>query len=277
MDKADRSTDVDGRGIIFIGGCMRSGTTLLHRLICASEDTHGFTEECQFLTALLDFQADWRQKFSWLKDFYGTTERFDGFAKSTVDGFLRAASDQLRPAKALALKNPELTVHFPGLAQWYPMAKLIVMVRDPRDTIASILDVAVRHRQSGVDSQLAGMGRDMAALARFYKSYYADALQSPKCKDRVLVVKYEDLVRNPGQVLAPLSGILGIRLDPAHVLPDKHDESERDAYAAAFWINLKAAPPSADSVGRYRKSLTPEEIAAIELHCADFNRGLRYW
>ena len=27
----------------------------------------------------------------------------------------------------------------------------------------------------------------------------------------------------------------------------------------------------------YRKSLSPEKIAAIEQHCADFNRVFRYW
>lgn len=256
---------------------MRSGTTLLHRIVCASEDAHPFTEECQYLTALLDLHADWRQKFAWLKDFYGAPERFDGFAKSTVDGFLRAAIDRLKPAKALALKNPELTAHFPRLAEWYPQSKLVVMVRDPRDTIASILDVAGRHGQSGVDSSLTRMGRDMAVLARFYKSYYVDALQSPACKDRVAVVRYEDLVTDPNQVLANLSTVLNIRLDPARILSDKIDQRERDAYAAAFWVNLRRAPPSNDSVGSYRTALTPAEIAAIEHNCADFNRGLHYW
>ncbi|MGH6934230.1 MAG: sulfotransferase family protein [Dongiaceae bacterium] len=268
---------MDGQGIIFIGGCMRTGTTLLHRMICTSEDSHAFTDECQYLTALLNFQTDWRQRFSWLKDFFDTPERFDRHAKATVDGFLRSALETQSPAKCLVLKNPELTLHFPQLGEWYPMAKLIVMVRDPRDTIASILDVAGRHRQSGVDSDIANLGRDMAALARFYKSYYVSALQSPKSRDRVAVVKYEDLVDDPGRAFAALSAILGMSLDPSRISPDKFDRRERDANVAAFWTELRTAPPSSDSVGRFRTALTPAEIAAIEHHCADFNRGLRYW
>jgi hypothetical protein len=268
---------MDGEGVILIGGSMRSGTTLLHRILCASEDTHSFTDECQYLTALLNFHADWYDRFSWLKEFFGTPENFDAHTKSIVDSFLRSSRRTLRPRRALVLKQPELSLHFPRLAEWYRNAKLVVTVRDPRDTITSMLDVAARHEKSKVVSNIAAMGRDMEKLSHYYKSFYIDALQSPKCRDRVAVVKYEDLVADPRRAVAALSDFLGLRLDLARLMPDNFDRRDRDDYVAAFWTNLRSAPPSAESVGRYRSALTPAEIAAIERHCADFNRGIRYW
>jgi hypothetical protein len=59
--------------------------------------------------------------------------------------------------------------------------------------------------------------------------------------------------------------------------PDRFDRRARDANVAAFWTTLRAEPPSPTSVGRHRRSLSSEEIATIESHCTDFNRGFRYW
>lgn len=267
----------DGQGVIFVGGCMRTGTTLLHRMLCASSDTHRFTDECQFLGALMDLYESWRQRFDWLEDFYETPERFDAFAKTMVDGMLNSTATTLRPSKAIVLKHPHLTIHFPTLARWYPAAKFIVTLRDPRDTIASMIDVAQRHSQAAVDSKLVEMGRDMTRLSRFYKTFYADALQSPHSRNRVAVIRYEELVNQPAEAMTVLSRHLGIALTPGLIPPDNFERRERDAYVAAFWTKLRGQPPSPASVGRYRKSLSPEEISAIEQHCADFNRVFRYW
>lgn len=266
-----------GEAVIFIGGCMRSGTTLLQRMLCASRDTHPLTDECQFLTALLDFLVTWRQRFDWLKDFYGTPEGYEAYAKATVDAFLRASLETQRPARTIVLKHPDMIVHFPRLADWYDQAKFLVIVRDPRDTIASILDVAGRHGEAGVPSHIARMGRDMGKLSHFYKAHYVEALQSPNCRERMLVVRYEDLVNRPEAALTALSQSLGLTLSADLMPPDRFDRRARDAYVAAFWTRLRAEPPSPTSIGRHRRSLLADEIAAIESHCADFNRGFRYW
>jgi hypothetical protein len=269
---------MDGRGVIFVGGCMRTGTTLLQRVLSASPDGHRLVEECQFLTALLAFFSNWQDRFAWLEDFYGTPERFDAFAKSTVDHFLRATFETLTPARYIILKHPDLTKRFPILAAWYPFARFFVVVRDPRDTIASILDVAERHRQGAIDSHLVRLGRDMSALSDYFKSFYGEALQSPRSKDKVAVIRYEDMVSRPGDVFPALSKLLGTSLQRASVPPDGWDRRNRDdRYLAAFWTELRAEPPSPASIGRHRKTLTAAEVKEVERCCADFNRVFSYW
>lgn len=268
---------MDGNGIIFVGGCMRSGTTLLQRVLCASRDSHPFTTECRFLTAILDQFEQGRQHFRPLKHFFGTVERLDAYAKSVADGFLAATVETLRPARAIVLKHPELSLHFRRLIEWYARAGFAVIVRDPRDTIASILGVAARHQKAGTDSHILRLGRDMARLARYYKTYYAASLQAPGSRDRIVVVKYEDLERQPERVAQALSDHFCLALDLTTLPADDFDRSDRDAYAAAFWTKLRTEAPSPQGIGRYRSALSADEIAAIERHCADFNRIFRYW
>jgi len=240
---------------------MRSGTTLLQRMLCASQGAHPFTEECQFLTALIGFVVAWRERFEWLEDFYGTPEGYETYARATVDAFLRASFETQRPARTIVLKNPELTVHFPRLADWYDKAKFLIIVRDPRDTIASILDVAQRHGDAGVASQIARIGRDMAKLSHFYKAHYFEALQSPKCKDRVLIVRYE----NPGTgQTRPLQRCRGIWASPRGPISSRPTGST-DATGTPMlppsgrrYAPSRRRQPASDAIGsRCRRTRSP--------------------
>ena len=42
---------------IFVGGVMRSGTSLLQKVICTSTDTNQFTTACRYLTGQLALYA----------------------------------------------------------------------------------------------------------------------------------------------------------------------------------------------------------------------------
>src|SRR5262249_26035453 len=79
-----------------------------------------------------------------------------------------------------------------------------------RDMIASILNVAARHSQGGVVSNIVRMGRDMAKPSRFCKTYYADPLQSPKFRNRAAAVRYEGIILRPQLTIAALSTHLSV-------------------------------------------------------------------
>src|SRR3546814_15733803 len=67
-----------------------------------------------------------------------------------------------RPA-ALVLKSPELATYFPHAAVLLPAARFVISVRDPKDTIASMIEVGEKHRQRRANSFLAGAGRRINA------------------------------------------------------------------------------------------------------------------
>ena len=191
--------------IIFVGGCMRSGTTLVQRLLCAAEGASPLAAECQYLTALLELREGWAPRYDeFLKDYFADPAAFDGFSRKLVDEFIAAAFARFRPASTLVLKNPELSRHFPVLARWYPAARFVLVVRDPLDTIASIAKVAQRHHETGVASLIATYRHDMARMSALYKHYYEPVMRSGReFDDRLLVLRYEDLVAQARQCPRP--------------------------------------------------------------------------
>ena len=271
--------------IIFVGGCMRSGTTLVQRLLCAAEGASPLVAECQYLTALLELREGWVPRYDeFLKDYFADPAAFEGFSRKLVDEFIAAAFARFRPASTLVLKNPELSRHFPVLARWYPTARFVLVVRDPLDTIASIAKVAQRHHDTGVASLIATYRHDMARMSALYKHYYEPVLRSGReFDDRLLVLRYEDLVAKPDSVLSQVSKFTGLKvgvaaLDRPPVAEQAYWRERKDsAYVGAFRSPLWSEPLSDGEIGRYAERLSPPQVSEIRRHCADVAASFRYW
>lgn len=274
-----------GDRVIYVGGCMRSGTTLVQRLLCAAPGASPLAAECQYLTALLNLHATWSAQFDqFLKDYFPDKESFDAFSKQQVGAFLAEVAARFRSASTLVLKNPELTYHFPVLAAWYPSARFVLVLRDPLDTIASIAEVARRHREGGIASPLAGAEDDMARLSALYKGYYAPVVMAhAQFGNRLFILRYEDLVRDRERMLAQLSQFTALDLrgdrlaEPSEAELAYWQDRRDSAYAGAFRSPLWREPLSAGEIGRHAQRLSSTQIGEIKRHCADFARLFHYW
>ena len=199
---------------IFVGGAIRTGTTLLQSIICSSPDTHPLIHECQYLTEQMQLLAKWRNNHTpFITHYFGTLENFHVFARNLVEQLLSIASEQVRPNRAIVLKSPHLSYYFGDLAEMLPDARFILCVRDPRDVIASMLDVAERQRNKNEMSVLVDFGHDIEAFCRFFNQFYQpvfSALSADRhgLKGRLLFIKYEDLVGNTETVRPECCGIL---------------------------------------------------------------------
>lgn len=274
---------------IFIGGGMRTGTTLLQRILCSTPGTNPLIAECQYLTAVMDQYAGMNAGFDvFLADYFESPQAFAVHVRARVEEVLRITAERYRPARVLVLKSPELTRHFAKLAAWFPPARFIVMLRDPRDAIASMLDVAERHRESGQPSALAGYGRDMAKFVALFRSYYKPLARDwDRLRERMLLVRYEDLVQDPDAALRLLAGFTGIELGSRHLAPNQGRVSkqfaksgQRNVFVRGFVTPLYSETLQASRVGRHRERLSADEIRYIERHCADLAGSLsssRYW
>lgn len=273
--------------VIFVGGCMRSGTTLAQRILCAGKGAHRLPAECQYLVALLAAYREGRRGFDLFgPDYFGDLAGYDAFNRRIVGAFLDSTRAHLGNPAHLVLKRPELAFHFSDLALLLPNARFLLMVRDPRDTIASMLEVAARHAQRGIAGPLASMERDMDRFSAFLLEYYRDAYtHTDRLSGRLMTLKYEDIVADPDAVLAQLVRFTGIALDrgalaapdPAKVSGALRSMAGEAAYSGAFWSENWMRELTADSVGRHRQALAPAEIAVIEARCAAFGRKFGYW
>lgn len=273
--------------VVFVGGCMRSGTTLVQRILCAGKGANRLLGECQYLTALLAAYRSGLQSFDlFVRDYFPTPAAFDSFNARILKTFLEEARRNLGDPRHLVFKNPELSFHFPDLAALVPKARFLLVIRDPRDTIASILEVARHHGEREVKSGLAQMGRDMRQLSDFFLRYYQPSYAQPdRLAGRLITIRYEDLIAGPEESLGLLARFTGIELDRNSLAPPgpqamstAWQSMEHDAqYSGAFWSENWKRAITADSVGQHRRALTADEIAAIEERCANFGRSFRYW
>ena len=281
--EADRET---GEGLLFVGGAMRSGTTLAARLLVSSGETNPLLAESQYLGAQLDLAAQWRGRFDlFLADYFDDQPAFDAFSRDAVARFLGVVRTRYPGARKLVLKHPETTRHFRGLATWFPDARFVVTVRDPRDTIASMVAVGERLAAKGERGSLAAFGRDMGTFCELFRSYYAATFHDMGLfEGRMLILRYEDLVANRNDVIGELARFADLHIDPARLADasfwqegSNWSRQRGSDYAGAFWSPDWVGAVTGAPVGRHRERLAANEIAEIEQRCADFARLFRYW
>jgi Sulfotransferase family len=143
-------------------------------------------------------------------------ERLAGFVQRTIqDWYLTLARTQEQGAPAYFAEKHMRPNYIPVLTwELYPQAKEVFLVRDFRDMAHSIMDFDARRGFAGFgrpdgatdEEYMRGDLRDMAhKLMRSWQSR----------RERAHLVRYEDLIRNPAEVLTGVLEYLGVDGSPA--------------------------------------------------------------
>ena len=179
-------------------------------------------------------------------------EEFARVAQAATESFYREyASARNRTTPAFFAEK--LVPHCRWIMrQLYPRAREIFLVRDPRDTLASILEFNARHEVSdgfGVqsartDEQLVGLVREsILSLTYLWKGRSQTGA----------LVRYEDLVRSPTKQIRAMLDAL--ELDSSANIVDSMVKAGNEATA-----NVKShrtSPDAASSIGRWKQDLEP--------------------
>jgi hypothetical protein len=156
-------------------------------------------------------------------------------------------------------QTPETSFVLPAALRAYPQAIAVHVVRDGRDVATSLLERGwLSAERTGFDDARLAFGAharfwvepgreeefarvsDATRAAWAWRRYVTSARAVPV---RTVVLRYEQLVADPAAAAAPVAAALGI--DPRPVT---------DAYARAHDT----------SAGRWRRDLTPEQLADVE-------------
>lgn len=252
----------------FIVGAGRSGTTLL-RLILAGHSHLHIPPETWFLQPLVrDFPLTAVLTQAQVERAIETMARHERWPDMDL------AADVLR-RQAAALSQPTLvdlidlvyrhllgasgkqrlgdkTPHYfaiaPELATLYPDAKFIHLVRDGRDVAISWIDAGwQRYYEPGFEWPMA-----IAALDRDRTAY----------PDRVLEVRYEDLVHRPDEVARRICVFLGETFEQSML--DWQDRTELVASRDRHLHARLQQPLSDDAIAVWRHRLSGVECFAVE-------------
>jgi hypothetical protein len=259
------------RGPIYIAGLERSGTSLIYALLASHPNI-----------------AMFRRTYMWTY-FY---DRYGDLAQP--ENFERCLAAMMRYKRLLVLKpDPErirrefrqgeptyarlfalLGEHYAeraGKPRWgdkslnteryadpifaaYPSARILHMIRDPRDRYASAL---ARWKIS--------RGGAGAATAMWLWSVGMAQRNQVRHPDRYQVIRYETLAARPEETLRQICAFIGEEYDPA-MLTLEGAETFRDKGGNSSYGSRAQGVISTSSIGRFRKVLAKHEIAFMQTY-----------
>ena len=267
----------------FVGGSQRTGTTLLQLVLCQDQTANPMIREASYVRNLVSLYCDSKRQLSAnLADYFDSLQDVRDFHAALLFAFLQRTASRFGNCGNLVLKEPALTIFFPDLAELLTDARFLMIVRDPRDAIASMIRVG--QKQESLGQRYIFASRDIPKLCQHYRSFYAPVFNSPnqQFRDRILVVRYEDLVRRPDEIVKSLRVFTGLaldRFDPTSELDygrvDVQSMANQPVYQP-WTTELSGRPISDAGVGRRRDVLTEEEIRQVELCCKDFFESFNY-
>jgi len=162
-------------------------------------------------------------------------------------------------------KTPFYSAFLQVLGRSYPQARFLVLVRDPRDVAFSI------HQTSWGRKQYPTLAD--AGMRWRYGMTGVEQVESELGPQRLLMLRYEDLVDEPERRVREICDFLEIIFDAA-MLHFHEQASDYVPPGAREWHQSLSQPISRSRIGRWRPSYSPEETGLIELTC---RRQMRRW
>jgi len=271
----------------FITGTGRSGTTLLQAMLSRGRGVF-IPQETHFMSLVwkhrhrlgpLTSESGWtaaKDAIFRRSEHAGIAMDPDDFERLTASGprnygvllsaWLHAAAKAQTPAQdppptILGEKSPVHASYVLELLAMLPEARVVHIVRDPRDVAVGMRDVWNTPPTSAAVRWLIDQRRQQDL----------ESLVSPQ---RFVTVRYEDLVAQPEAQLRRVCDVLAIGFTP-DVL--EHHRRTQTGFAEHETHKRQTMQPVTTSrIGRYRRSLSPTAIAAIERVCGTQMERLGY-
>jgi hypothetical protein len=185
-------------------------------------------------------------------------------------------------------KTPSHVRYIPLLLDWFPDARILIMRRDPRAVMASKMKNPWVTRRLSPPSLRDGLlvGHRLYEIAyetNDWAELYGRIAPAWEEEDRVLVVAYEALVKDPRSEVQRICRFLGEAYDPvmlsnrtSETVPEP--EGEVSAAHLQEWRERHYAktlrPISAEGLGKWKDRLTSTEVAVIE---GGSKNGMEYY
>jgi O-antigen/teichoic acid export membrane protein len=262
---------------IFIVGMSRSGTTLLSRMLDAHSDIAIFPETWWYvvldrLGCLEEFTDPWQTSLFFnevwknLKLYRDPAARVVANEASKQPRYLGPTVRVLeklgqayakeRQARIWGEKTPSHALWLPQIRELFPHARVLFMVRDPRDVLVSYDD---RWNQGRRDTGY------LISTAALLKHFLAHLMHQPGFPpDQIHWVSYESLTAQPSAELEQVCSFLGVDFEPSMLdFFRQHEHVEQDM-AEGRHHSFLSKPATTERIGRYQNVFSPSQIALVE-------------
>ena len=160
---------------------------------------------------------------------------------------------------------------FPALAKSFPMAKFIVIMRDPRATINSSLGFA--KNRPDTRAQIISFCRHFRKYVRLINRFMSDSCFNNK----LLVIKHEDTLNNPRFVISKICQFLNLDFNENLLDPSLYyDYATKSIWNGNSAFEKKVKNFDSNRNIRWKKTLTSNEIKSIEYLCYEEMIAMNY-
>ena len=276
---SNRSTLADT--VFFVVGSPRSGTTLLqamlssHSQIAIPPETDFFQEFVSCIghdeseTKVRECLTQWFGSDKWHDqnideaEFRRRMENRECSVESLFLTFLEMHSE--RSGKPIVgEKSPFHVRHLGEILTVFPRARIIHIMRDPRDVVAS------RLRVPWSKGSYRAVAREWQRIQRLHVHYDEQLSAASYC-----MIRYESLVSEPERSMRDLCAFLGLEFEPCMLTPENRTEpgySPRESE----WKSKSLEGIDRDRVGGFDRRLSPRQVYGVERICRQGMRDLGY-
>jgi len=251
---------------IIIGGCPRSGSTLLRLLLGSHHDVIDGPETHLFLPLPIDtkrLELRFQMPRGTLELLYNVTSTRGAF----IDGFqeLLLAQSGCRRWVEKTSRN----VHaFEWIRDRFPAATLLHIIRDPRDVVVS-LRTHPRFKRGQIERVPSNWQHPWPDCIDRWKRCVEDGIRLRESA-QYLEVKYENLVWDPESTIRLVCAHASLQFDSSMLSTQTRQDKVAGAQRPFVINNLEAGGPiTRTSVGRWRRELPTEILSSLESELRD--------
>ena len=296
------ATSATPERVLFLGGHRKCGTTMLANLLDGHpqlavfpqdintlyayyplflEDEHSDAERLARLDRVIfddlrEHLADEADRanvdFGAMRDaFFAEPESFDPTdMRQVLVRQLATMADGADAPDWFVAKETSSEIYACELFDWFPEARFIQLVRDPRDNYGAL--------KVGVESYYAKFGDSAGTLLASLVHRYTLGLRAGLFNrghfgpERYMIVRFEDLVADPRETMSAIADFLGISFASSLMRPSILGQpTAGNSHEAIEMFDI-----SDRNVGRWRERITDLEAQAIEFHFAELMPSFGY-
>ena len=247
----------------FVGGYLRTGTTLLQSILCSGVNTNPMIGESVYLRGILESYNTCLATFDDNShSYFDDREDLQKFCAAQMNAFFEKTRTRHGNPQHLILKHPYLTPTFPIFYELNPEIKFIIILRDPRDSVAS----AMVAKSKGAEQF---KNKSAVQVAQEINFFFEQCVNCPDVNfhKNTIYLKYERLVSDPTPTIETLQNFLGIDLSEFNPHAENADLERVRSSENPFHTELYGKAISNKSIGKYKNVLSGSDVEQIEILC----------